>query len=265
MNRCIITGAARGIGRAIALRLARNAAPHGGAYIALADQHLAELEPVAAEIRQLGGTALVLGGDLADAAFPARLCAQAVNAFGGLDAVVSNAGFAAPGPLATYDPAMWDRVFAVNTRAPLLLAQAAYPALKTTRGTVLFITSISGSHATPPLGAYSASKAAALMLMRQMAAEWGPEGIRVNALSPGLTLTPGTAAAYTDPEARTLREARVPLRRLAGADDMASVAAFLLGPDAAYVHGAELLVDGGLAHTLMGSLPMGGWGRPAAG
>lgn len=178
MNRCIITGAARGIGRAIALRLARDAAPHGGARIALADQHLAELEPLAAEIRQLGGTALVLGGDLADAAFPARLCAQAVSAFGGLDAVVSNAGFAAPG-----DPATWDRVFAVNTRAPLLLAQTAYPALKAARGTVLFITSISGSHATPPLGAYSASKAAALMLMRQMAAEWGPEGIRVNALA----------------------------------------------------------------------------------
>lgn len=265
MTRCIVTGAARGIGRAIALRLARDAAARGGhARIALMDQHGAELEPVATLVRQAGGTALAIGGDLCDAALPARACAEAVSAFGGLDAVVCNAGFAAPGPLATYGTDTWDRVFAVNTRAPFLLAQAARPALQAARGSVLFVASISGTHATPPLGAYSASKAATLMLMRQMAAEWGPDGIRVNALSPGLTLTPGTAAAYQDPQARRQREARVPLRRLAEADDMAGVAAFLIGPDAAYVTGAELVVDGGLSHTLMGSLPMGGWQRPAA-
>lgn len=259
MMRCIVTGAARGIGRAIALRLGRDAAPHGGARIALVDQHAAELESLATAIRQQGGTALVLAGDLGDAALPARLCAEAVTAFGGLDALVNNAGFAVPAPLATCDATTWDRVFAVNTRAPFLLAQAAYPALKATCGSVLFVTSISATHATPPLGAYSASKAATLMLMRQMAAEWGVDGIRVNALSPGLTRTPGTESAYRDPQARRQREARVPLRRLAEADDMAGVAAFLLGPGAGYVTGAELLVDGGLAQTLMGSLPMGGW------
>lgn len=100
MTRCIVTGAARGIGRAIALRLAREGAKQGGAHVALVDQHTAELESVAAEIRQWGGTALVLGGDLGDACLPAQICAEAVSRFGGLDAVVCNAAFAAPGPLA---------------------------------------------------------------------------------------------------------------------------------------------------------------------
>ena len=97
-----------------------------------------------------------------------------------------------------------------------------------------------------------------------LAAEWGADGIRVNALSPGLTLTSGTAQAYVDEGVRAQREARVPLGRLALPGDMAAAAAFLVGPDAAYVTGAERVVDGGLAQTLMGSLPMGGWQRPAS-
>jgi NAD(P)-dependent dehydrogenase (short-subunit alcohol dehydrogenase family) len=137
--------------------------------------------------------------------------------------------------------------------------RAAHAALRQSRGAMLVVTSISGTHATSPLGACSASKAATLILMRQLAGEWGPDGIRVNALSPGLILTPGTAAAYADPAARTARAGRIPLRRMGEPEDMAAVAAFLLGPDAAYVSGAELLADGGLAQTLMSSLPMGGW------
>jgi len=259
--RCIVTGAARGIGRAIALRIARDAAAGGGAQLALADVHADELAALQDELQALGSSAITVTGDLADAAFPARLCTAAVEALGGLDAVVSNAGLATPGLLADYTVEAWDRVFAVNTRAPWLLAQAAYPALREARGALLLVASISATHATSPLGAYSPSKAAALMLVRQLAGEWGPDGIRVNALSPGLTLTPGTAVAYADPQARAQREQRVPLRRLAGAEDMAAAAAFLIGPDAAYVSGAELQVDGGLGQTLMGSLPMGGWSR----
>jgi NAD(P)-dependent dehydrogenase (short-subunit alcohol dehydrogenase family) len=263
--RAIVTGAARGIGRAIALRLARDAQAAGGARLTLADVHADELHALAGELGALGGHARVVPGDLADADFPARLVAEALEAHGGLDGLVSNAGFAVPGALADYPLDTWDRVFAVNTRAPFLLGRAAHAALRQSCGAMVVVTSISGTHATSPLGAYS--KAATLMLVRQMAGEWGPDGIRVNALSPGLVLTPGTSAAYADPQARAARAQRIPLRRMAEPEDMASVVSFLLGPDAAYVTGAELLADGGLAQTLMSSLPMAGWQaqiKPAA-
>ena len=257
--RAIVTGAARGIGRAIARRLAGDAQASGGAGLTLADVHADELKTLADELAALGARVRVVPGDLADPDVPARLVAEALEAHGGLDGLVSNAGFSLPGKLAAYPVASWDRVFAVNTRAPLLLGQAAHAALRESRGAIVVVTSISGTHATSPLGAYSPSKAAALMLVRQMAGEWGPDGIRVNALSPGLVLTPGTSAAYADPQARAARARRIPLQRMAEPEDMASVVAFLLGPDAAYVTGAELLADGGLAQTLMSSLPMGGW------
>ncbi|MBO9514223.1 MAG: SDR family oxidoreductase [Variovorax sp.] len=257
--RALVTGAARGIGRAIALRLARDAQLAGGARLTLADVHEAELRTLAEALQAMGSRANVVAGDLGDPEVPGRLVASALEAFGGLDALVSNAGIAKPSPLAACATEDWDRVFAVNTRAPFLLGRAAHAALRTSRGAMVVVTSISGTHATSPLGAYSASKAATLMLVRQMAGEWGPDGIRVNALSPGLIVTPGTTAAYADPAVREQREQRVPLHRLGTPEDMAAVAAFLLGPDAAYVTGAELLADGGLAQTLMSSLPMGGW------
>lgn len=259
MKRYLVTGAARGIGRAIVLRLARDARAQGGTSIALVDQHAQELEGLVLELRAAGSRALALDGDLGDPALPGRVIDAAVAAFGGLDAVVSNAGFAIPGALLDYEVDAWDRIFAVNVRAPWLLARASHAALKASRGALLLTASISGTHPQSPLGAYSPSKAAVLMLARQLANEWGPDGIRVNAISPGLTVTPGTAQAYADPGARQQREQRIPLRRLAEADDMAGAAAFLLGPDAAYISGTELLVDGGLGNTLMGSLQMSGW------
>ncbi|MES2281569.1 MAG: SDR family oxidoreductase [Pseudomonadota bacterium] len=256
--RAIVTGAARGIGRAICLRLARDAQASGGVKLVLSDQHADELKSLIAEVRALGGQAIAVPGDMSDPALPATIV-QAAEAFGGLDALVSNAGFAIPGPLATYEVNNWDKVFAVHVRAPWLLAKAAYPALKESRGAIVVTASISGTNAQAPLGPYSASKAAALMLVKQLANEWGPDGIRVNAFSPGLTVTPGTAAAYSTPDARAQREARIPLRRVAEADDMAGVVAFLLSKDSAYVTGVDLPVDGGLSNTVMAALDMSGW------
>ena len=256
--RAIVTGAARGIGRAICLRLARDAAMAGGVKLVVTDQRIEELNALVEDIKALGGEAIAVPGDISDPALPSVIVG-ASEVFGGLDALVSNAGFSIPGPLATYELDNWDKVFAVHVRAPWLLAKAAYPALKKSRGAIVVTASISGTHAQAPLGAYSPSKAAALMLVRQLANEWGPDGIRVNAFSPGLTITPGTAAAYASPTAFEQRKARVPLRRMAEADDMAGVVAFLLSKDAAYVHGVDLLVDGGLSNTVMGALDMTGW------
>lgn len=253
--RAIVTGAARGIGRAVSLRLAADAVRLQGspAQMVIADQHVEELEALAAALRADGHTVAVQAGDLADPDEPARIVAAA-KGFGGLDAVVSNAGFARPAPLLEACIDDWDRVFAVHVRAAWLLGSAAHALLARARGCLVLTTSISGSQASPPLAAYSASKAAQIMLMRQMAVEWGPDGIRVNALSPGLTETPGTAAAYAQPGAREAREARIPLRRIAQPEDMAAALSMLISRDAAYVHGHELMVDGGLVNTLMPSI-----------
>lgn len=265
MGRTLVTGAARGIGRAIALRLAQDAQDQGGtAQLTLLDQHAAELDALAAELQALGAQVQVLAGDLSGLDFAAQAVAAAVQHWGGLDGLVSNAGAAFPGALSDYPVADWDRTFALNARAPLLLAQAALAPLRASGGSIVVITSVSASHATPPLGAYSASKAAALMLVRQLATEWGPLGVRTNALSPGLIATPGTALAYADPAAKAHREQRVPLRRIGGPGDIAGAVSFLLSDAAAYINGAELVVDGGLAHTMMASLPQQAWQDQAA-
>lgn len=256
--KAIVTGAARGIGRAIARRLAHDAASRGGARLLLADQHEDELRALAEELKGQGAQCLTFAGDLSHPEVPGQI-AQAAQALGGLDAVASNAGLMRPAPLLDYQVADWDLTFAVHVRAPWLLAKACHPMLKASRGAFVITTSISGSHATPPGGAYSPSKAAAIMLARQLAVEWGGDGIRVNALSPGMTVTEGTARAYSQPGALAQRESRIPLRRVGQPEDIAGVAAFLMGPDAAYVTGVDLLVDGGLAQMAMASMNMDGW------
>jgi glucose 1-dehydrogenase len=253
--RAIVTGAARGIGRAMVLRLAADSLSgrRHPASLVIADQHADELTALAEELRDSGHTVVACAGDLSHATEAARIVAAAEE-FGALDVVASNAGLARPASLLEATIEDWDRVFAVHVRAAWLLGRAAHPLLVRARGCLVLVTSVSGTHASPPLAAYSASKAAQIMLMKQMAVEWGPDGVRVNALSPGLTITPGTAAAYAKPGARQSREARIPLRRLAQPEDMAAALSMLVGPQAAYVHGHELVVDGGLVNTLMPSI-----------
>ncbi len=258
--RVLLTGAARGIGKAMALRLARDSTRRLGvpARMVLADLHEEELNTLADQLRAEGAEVTAVTADLADPAVPGQLV-DAARRFNGLDALVSNAGFAIPAPLLDARIDDWDRIFAVHVRAAWLLGQAAHDLLRSARGSIVVTTSISGSQATAPLAAYSPSKAAALMLVKQMALEWGPHGIRANALSPGLTETPGTASVYAVPQARAQRESRIPLRRIAQAEDMANALSFLVGPDAAYVNGIDLLVDGGFSTALMSSANMAGW------
>jgi glucose 1-dehydrogenase len=146
-------------------------------------------------------------------------------------------------------------MFAVNTRATWLLARAAHPALKAARGAVVAVASMSGSQAHANLGAYGPSKAAVIMLARVLAQELGPDGIRVNTVSPGMVRTGMTAAVYADERVAAERAALVPLARVAAPEDIADVIAFLLGPDARYVTGHDLVVDGGVTGNLLGRLP----------
>ncbi len=256
--RVLVTGAASGIGRATCLRLARDGHTHGTkTQVAAVDvaSAAAGLDSLAKDLVALGAEALPLHGDMGDPAAPARAVAAAIERFGGLDGLVSNAGINRPGRLVDYDVADWDAMFAVNTRATWLLAKAAYPALKASHGAIVAVGSMSGSNAHANLGPYGPSKAAVIMLAKVLAQELGPDGIRVNTVSPGMVRTGMTAAVYTDERVAAERGALVPLGRVAGPEDMADVIAFLLGPDARYVNGHDLVVDGGVTGNFLGRLP----------
>jgi NAD(P)-dependent dehydrogenase (short-subunit alcohol dehydrogenase family) len=254
--RAIITGAASGIGRATALRLAEDAARRGQtARLLLVDRNAAGLDAVAADIIATGQHASAMAADLADPDAPAGIVARAAAMSDGLDALVSNAGYFPPGQ-SLHDMTLeqYDRMFAVNTRATWLLAKHARPLLAAARGAIVATASISAREPTPMIGNYSATKAALVMLIRQLADEFGPLGIRCNCVSPGTTRTGINDFLLSDPAVRTARERLLPLRRIGRPEDLAAAIAFLAGPDAAYITGVDLLVDGGLNTTLMPAL-----------
>jgi NAD(P)-dependent dehydrogenase (short-subunit alcohol dehydrogenase family) len=246
--RFVITGAASGIGRACAELLAAGTAIAGEHQMLLVDRDAANLDAVIAAIGPRAGGAVV---DLSEADCGERIVAAAIAHMGGIDAVISNAGIIAGGSLATLTLADFDRIYAINTRAAWLLAKAAHPHLKESRGAFVATASMSATQPTPALGFYSSSKAALLMLVRQMSVEWGPDGIRCTTVSPGPTYTPMTAAGYSDPARRDQREANIPLRKLGMAEDVANVILFLASPAAGHVSGVDILVDGGMSNMLM--------------
>jgi glucose 1-dehydrogenase len=254
--RVLVTGAASGIGRATCLKLARDAAGHGGARIAAVDiAPSAALDALRTDLEKLGASVVITHADMGSVDGPARAVDAATARFGGLDGLVSNAGVNRPGPLVDYRVEDWDHLFAVNTRATWLLAKAAFPALKASRGSIVSICSMSGSFAHAGLGAYGPSKAAAIMLVKVLAQELGREGIRVNGVSPGMVRTGMTERVYQDPGIAAERDALVPIGRVATPEDMADAIAFLLSTDARYINGHDLVVDGGVSGNFLGRLP----------
>ena len=242
MLRAVITGAASGIGAATARRLAAG----DGARLLLVDRAEEQLRRVAGE---LGAEALTVDLTLPDAG--EQVAAAARERLGGLDLLVSNAGAAISAPLVELSIEDWDRTFAINVRAAWLLAKAAYPLLREAQGSLVVTASIAAREPAAPVGAYASSKAAVVMLVRQLAYEWGPDGIRCNCVSPGTTHTGMTDGTYSDPERRSERASHLPLRRIAEPDEVAGVIAFLAGPDASYITGIDVLVDGGLGTSLL--------------
>ncbi|MDF3855597.1 SDR family NAD(P)-dependent oxidoreductase [Paracoccus sp. P2] len=247
----VITGAGGGIGQALARSFAAE-----GARAILLDRDLDRSGPLA---EQLGGGALALACDLAD---PGSVAAAAgrVEAEGGADVLVNSAAILRPGALESVSPEDWSAMLAVNLTGYLTAAQAfGRGMLGRGRGALVHVASIAASQPQPASGAYSASKAAVAMLSRQLAAEWGPRGLRSNCVSPGLVLTPMSAAFYADPEVKARREAMVPLRRIASPQDMADAVLYLASDRAAYVTGQDIVVDGGLSQSLMGLVPRPGY------
>jgi glucose 1-dehydrogenase len=252
--RALVTGAASGIGRAVAVRLARDTVERssGKASVVLVDLADTALEETAALVRAVGGEAFSIAADLALPEAGQQVTEAVADRLGGkLDVLVSNAGIAQSSPIVGLTLEAYDREFAVNALATWVLVKALHPFLRAARGCVVVTASMSATSPTPGLGAYSPSKAAAAMLVQTMAHELGPDGIRCNSVSPGPIRTPLTLAAYEDPEVERTRIAKIPLRRIGEPEDVAGAVSFLAGPDAAYVTGVDLLVDGGLHTSLM--------------
>lgn len=238
----VLTGGARGIGEATAVRLGAE-----GVAVALGDLHGDEAEAVAARIRDAGGRAVAVRMNLRDDASVQALVDAAVNAFGGIDLLVNNAGGSLGGDrnVAENDDRIWSSTWDLNLMGTVRVTRAALPHLLARGGgAVVNIASGSGTLATPGLAAYGTSKAAVIQLTRNITAAYSRLGVRCNAICPGMIMTPGaTAAMPADVVARIVE--RVPMGRTGTPEDVAGLVAYLLSADAGYVNGQVIHCDGG--------------------
>ena len=250
-----ITGGAGGIGTAIA-----KAATAQGAAVVLLDRDGAGCEAVAKDLRNGGAEALALQCDIANPDSVAAAAEAAHARVGACDALVNNAGLLRPGPLDKIGLDEWNAVLSVNLSGYLLCAQAFGAPMRARRkGAIVHIASIAGSNPQPRSGAYSAAKAGVVQMSRQLAVEWGPDGIRSNTVSPGLVRTPMSESFYQAPGVAERRAELVPVKRVATPADIADVVLFLVSDRAGYVNGIDVLVDGGLQCMVMELVPRPGF------
>jgi NAD(P)-dependent dehydrogenase (short-subunit alcohol dehydrogenase family) len=254
----VVTGAGSGIGKACATGLAEV-----GASVALLDLDAKSAAAVAAEIKAAGGKALAVECDTSNPASVKAAAAKVAKELGDPDVLVNNAGILRSGPLADLDVEAWNRVLAINLTGYFLCAQAfGAPMRKRRKGAMVHIASIAGIQPQPWSGAYSPSKAGVVMLSRQIALEWGPDGVRSNAVCPGTIRTPLSEAFYQVPGVMQAREKVIPVGRIGYPKDIADATVYLVSERAAFVTGEDVLVDGGLDKTIMGLLPRPGHEAP---
>jgi meso-butanediol dehydrogenase / (S,S)-butanediol dehydrogenase / diacetyl reductase len=237
----VITGGASGIGAATARRLAAE-----GAHVVLGDLDSDAAQELAGSLGGIG-----LATDVADPSACNALIEAAVARFGGLDILVNNAGMGSFGSAATLADDEWRRVMAVNLDGTFQCTRAALPYLRTRGGGAIVSTaSISGLMGDHGFVAYNAAKAAVINFTRSVAIDFAAQGIRVNAVAPGLVDTPIVAGALAIPGAREAWNERIPMGRPARAEEIAAAICFLASDDASYITGTTLVVDGGAtAHT----------------
>ena len=235
----LVTGAGGGIGRGIALRFAEQ----GAAVAVHCRTAVAAAREVAARIEDVGARAVVLEADLRDEEECRRLVREAAEWGGGLTALVNNAGVQPTRPLPGMTAAQWREVVDTNLTGVFACTQAAAELMRP-GGSVTHIASIEASHPAPEHAHYSASKAAIVMHARSAALEYGPHGIRVNTVSPGLIDRAGLAEAWPEGVERWTR--RAPLGRLGRPEDVADACVFLASPLASWITGHDLVVDGGV-------------------
>ena len=237
----LVTGGGRGVGQGIALALAR-----AGARVAINYSRSREAaEETAAEIRRLGGDAMTVRADVSVSADVSAMIREVVDRLGTLDVLVNNAGVQTWSPLLEVTEADWDRVIDVNLKGCFLCTQAAARYMKARGGgAIVNIGSGSNKMPFPNLAAYTASKGGIELLTRVAAVELGPLGIRVNCVAPGAIEIERTRQELPDYAATWGRI--TPLRRIGTPDDVGSAVVFLASPEASFVNGQTLWVDGGL-------------------
>ena len=241
----LVTGAGSGIGRATALAFARE-----GASVAAADVSLPKAEGVAAEAAAAGGRALAVACDVSNPDDCSRAVREVESALGPLDVLVNNAGVGASGTVLTTDEATWDRLTRVNVKGTYLMSRAALAVmLPRRRGAIVNAGSIAGIRAVADRAAYVTTKFAVVGLTKAMALDHVKDGIRVNAVCPGTTMTPWIderLAEAPDPKAAMAAlVARQPMGRLGTAEEMAAAYLFLASDESAFTTGSTLVVDGG--------------------
>jgi 3-oxoacyl-[acyl-carrier protein] reductase len=242
----VVTGAGSGIGRATARRFAAE-----GAAVVVNDLDAEAAQRVAGEIAASGGRARPAAGDVTKPETAEALADAAVAAFGRLDVFHNNAGGAMPTPIEATDLARWRHDLELNLDSVWHGTRAALRIMVPQRGGCILTTSSgAGLGAVHGLSAYGAAKAAVINLMRSVALEYGPLGIRANAICPGTMETPQLRAWLDAQPGRDRFAAGIPLRRLGFAEEIASAALFLASDEASYVTGAALVVDGGIASSL---------------
>jgi NAD(P)-dependent dehydrogenase (short-subunit alcohol dehydrogenase family) len=253
---CVVTGGGSGIGRAAAIAFAAN-----GAEVTVLDRDEAGAQET---VRLLSAPGLALACDVSNPANVEAACAAVRDRFGNADVLVNNAGMIRPGALDTLSLEDWNAVLAVNLTGYFLCAQVFGRAMCARgEGTLVHVSSIAATEATAFAGAYSVSKAGVTMLSRLLAVEWGPYGIRSNAVRPGMIQTPMVKAVYEAPGIIERRSAVVPSRRVGEPKDIADAILFLASPRSSYVNGTELLVDGALSQNLMSQVARPGFEPPA--
>lgn len=238
----IITGAASGIGRATALAFVE--AGHRVAAVDRSAEGLRELERDVASSRLAAFEC-----DVSDRDAPENIISFARQTFGRLDHLVNNAGLGAASRIESTSDADLDRYLGVNLRAVFRLTRAALAHLKRPLGCVVNVASTFGIVGSPGTAPYAASKAGVLGLTRQLAADYGPRGIRINAVAPGLIETPLTKQRLEDPVFRRRLVETIPFPRIGTPQDVAAAIRFLCSRDAAFINGHTLVVDGGWSVT----------------
>ena len=250
-----VTGTGSGIGRTIALSFAGQ-----GARVAMLELDDARLTETKSLIENAGGEALALQCDVSDQAAVAAAATQAQDWFGPCEVLVNNAAMIRPGALADLSLDDWNRLLSVNLTGYFLCAQSFGAQMRARgQGVLVHVASIASHHPTANAGAYSVAKAGVVMLSRQLAVEWSKDGIRSNAVNPGMIYTALTADMYGRPGVTEARSAAIPGGRIGQPEDIAEAVLFLASDRAAYITGDEITIDGGFTRNILGLIPRAGY------